>query len=70
MGYCRTDAHRKRRRAMTGRWKPWEKSTGPKSLAGNAMSARNADKGATRAMLRELRRALRDRDVARQPLDE
>ena len=41
------------------RWRPWEKSTGPRSAAGKAKVARNAFKGDTRGMLRALGRALR-----------
>jgi SAM-dependent methyltransferase len=39
--------------------KPWERSTGPKTEAGKARSSRNADKGGTRALLREVARVLR-----------
>ena len=49
-------------------WRPWEKSTGPKTRAGRATVSRNAYKGGTREMLRELRRLLRDQDEARQEL--
>jgi hypothetical protein len=37
---------------------PWERSTGPKSEEGKARASRNAYKGGTRAMLRELARLL------------
>lgn len=47
-----------------------EKSIGPKSPAGKAKSARNAYKGATRAMLTALRRALREQDSARELIAE
>lgn len=59
MSYVRTPEHRALRAELIKRWKPWEKSTGPKSAAGKARAARNADKGGTRPMLRELRAALR-----------
>ena len=38
------------------RWKPWERSTGPKTEEGKAASSRNADKGRTSArdLLRKL----------------
>ena len=41
-------------------WRPWEKSTGPKSQEGKAMVACNAYKGGTWKLLRELARALRE----------
>ncbi|MDQ3562936.1 MAG: hypothetical protein M3436_01940 [Pseudomonadota bacterium] len=40
------------------RWKPWEKSTGPKSEEGKAKVSQNGFKGGHRPMLRELARAL------------
>lgn len=60
MSYFRTPEHRARQAEAIRRWKPWEHSTGPKSELGKQIVSRNADKGGTRAMLRELRRALRD----------
>lgn len=39
-------------------WQPWEQSSGPKTEAGKAVVARNAWKGGTRQVLRELARAL------------
>lgn len=41
-------------------WRPWEHSSGPKTEAGKTVVARNAWKGGTRQMLRELTRALRE----------
>ena len=70
MSYCRTDEHRRLRAELIQKWKPWEKSTGPKSAAGKAKSAQNAYQGATRAILRELRRALREQDETRQLVGE
>ncbi len=40
-------------------WKPWDRSTGPRTLEGKARVSRNAYKGGTRALLRELARLLR-----------
>jgi len=62
-----TSGLRSRRRANAGRhqaelirnWRPWERSTGPKTAAGKARASRNTDKGRTRPLLRELARALR-----------
>lgn len=39
-------------------WSPWAHSTGPRSAEGKARASRNAWKGGTREMLRELSRAL------------
>ena len=59
MSYYRTPEHRALRAALIQRWKPWEKSTGPKSPEGKARAAMRGYKGGTRAMLRELGRMLR-----------
>ena len=42
------------------RWKPWESSTGPVSLAGRIRSSRNAYKGAQRQQMQWLRAVLRE----------
>lgn len=48
---------RKQRQAeLIKTWRPWDKSTGPKTEAGKAASSRNADKG--RATERESLRSL------------
>ena len=60
MSYYRTPEHRAMRAELIRRWKPWEKSTGPKSSEGKARSARRGYKGGTREMLRELARMLRE----------
>lgn len=39
-------------------WRPWERSSGPKTEAGKAVVARNAWKGGQRQVLRDLARAL------------
>lgn len=39
-------------------WRPWEKSTGPRSAEGKAVSARNAWKGGHRPTMRGVARAL------------
>ncbi len=54
-----TEERRKRQKELIQRWRPWEKSTGPKSADGKARVARNAYKGGQRLALRELARALR-----------
>lgn len=40
-------------------WKPWEKSTGPKSEEGKRKSAKRGYKGAQREEMREIAKALR-----------
>ena len=39
-------------------WKPWEQSTGPRTLEGKAKSARNAWKGGYWVALRKLEKQL------------
>ena len=64
MSYYRTPEHRAMRAELIRRWKPWEKSTGPKSPEGKARSAMRGFKGGTREMLRELGRMLREQAEA------
>ena len=64
MSYYRTPEHRALRAQLIQRWKPWEKSTGPKSDAGKARSAMRGYKGGTRALFRELRAILREQAEA------
>lgn len=59
MPYHRTDAHRAARAEMIHRWKPWLKSTGPRTPAGKRRSAMRGCKGAVRPTLRALGRVLR-----------
>lgn len=60
MSYVRTPEHRRLRAELIRRWKPWEKSTGPKTAEGKAKVARHGYSGGTRAMLRELATVLRE----------
>lgn len=60
MSYIRTEEHRELRRQMIQRWKPWEKSTGPKTAEGKQKSAKRGYKGAQRQQIREIARALRE----------
>ena len=53
-----TPARRARQATLIRRWKPWEKSSGPKNTEGKAMVARNPYKGAAREKMRELTRLL------------
>ncbi len=55
-----TPARRARQAEIIRRWKPWERSTGPRTADGKATVARNADKGGLRGQLRELRRLLNE----------
>ena len=41
-------------------WRPWEKSTGPRSAEGKARTSRNGFKGGHRATLRDLVRELNE----------
>lgn len=63
--YTRTPEHRRLRAELIRKWRPWEKSTGPKTPTGKAKSSRNAYKGGTRALLRALAKLLRDTDRGR-----
>jgi hypothetical protein len=54
---------RARQAEQIRKWKPWEKSTGPKTEEGKERVSRNADKGGTREMLREIGRLLRRLEV-------
>ncbi len=49
-----TPERRARQAELIRQWRPWEKSTGPKTDEGKATSSRNADKGASWKLLREL----------------
>jgi hypothetical protein len=54
-----TPERRARQAQLIQRWKPWERSTGPRTPEGKARVSRNGYKGGTRAILRELARVLR-----------
>jgi hypothetical protein len=41
-------------------WKPWTKSTGAKTIAGKAISSRNAYKGGARGKIRQLSKILKE----------
>ena len=53
-----TPERRARQAALIRNWRPWERSTGPKSPEGKAASASNAFKGGHGAELRELTKAV------------
>ncbi len=53
-----TPERRQRQREAIQRWKPWNRSTGPKSPEGKARVARNAWTGGYAVMLRQLGKEL------------
>lgn len=55
-----TPERRAKQAAAIRRWKPWTRSTGPRTEAGKDRARLNAYKGGERPMLRMLARALRD----------
>jgi len=56
-----TPERRARQAELIRTWRPWEKSTGPRTKAGKARVARNPWKGGVREVLRDLARALRQK---------
>jgi len=57
-----TPERRARQAERIRQCRPWEKSTGPKTVAGKAVVSRNAFKGGEWRLLRELSRALREQN--------
>ena len=57
-----TPERRRRQSMLIRQWRPWEKSTGPRTPQGKSRTACNAYKGGTRVMLRRLAKALRQHD--------
>jgi hypothetical protein len=55
-----TPEQRAQQSAKIKQWQPWTKSTGAKTQEGKAKSSRNAFKGGTRALLREMSKLLRE----------
>src|SRR3977135_1344206 len=55
-----TPQRKARQAQLIKTWRPWERSTGPKTKAGKAIVGRNAWKGAERNTLRELARLLKN----------
>ena len=60
MSYIRTPEHKALRAELIKQWRPWEKSTGPKSPEGKEKAAKRGYKGGERQMMRQLGRALRN----------
>ena len=55
-----TPERRARQAELIHHWKPWERSTGPRTPEGKARVAKNAYKGGTTPLLRELARVLKE----------
>ena len=55
-----TPERRARQAALIRSWRPWEKSTGPRSAEGKARTSRNGFKGGHRETLREMARVLNE----------
>jgi hypothetical protein len=53
-----TPERRRRQAELIKSWKPWEKSTGPRTSEGKARVSRNAWRGGTRTQLRHLSKDL------------
>jgi hypothetical protein len=53
-----TEGRRARQASLIRNWKPWERSTGPRTEAGKARTARNGFKGGQRAEMRALTKAM------------
>jgi hypothetical protein len=51
---------RARQSAAIRRWKPWERSTGPRRFEGKGRVSRNAYRGGSRAKFRQLMREVRE----------
>jgi hypothetical protein len=49
-----------RQSAAIHRWKPWERSTGPRTAEGKSKASRNAYKGGLRPQLAALRRLVNE----------
>ena len=58
-----TPERRARQAELIRRWKPWERSTGPRTAEGRATSARNGDKGGERQSFRALAKLLHSLEV-------
>lgn len=54
-----TPERKARQAELIRQWRPWEKSTGPRTSAGKRVSSRNRERGGLRELLRSIGRALR-----------
>ena len=57
-----TSERRARQADLIRQWRPWEKSTGPRTDVGKEAVSRNAFKGGAWRLLRELSSALREQN--------
>ena len=55
-----TPERRAKQAALIRSWKPWERSTGPRTDEGKVRVARNGFKGAHRPLVRELAKAMNE----------
>ena len=55
-----TPERRAQQAELIRQWRPWEKSTGPRTPDGKNTVARNAYKGGTWRLMRELARSMRE----------
>lgn len=55
-----TEERRARQAEAIRTWRPWEKSTGPRSEEGKAKVARNPFKGGLRNQMREVSKLVRE----------
>ncbi len=60
MAHGWTPERRGRQAKLIRQWRPWEQSTGPRTHEGKEKVSRNAYKGGTWKLLRDLARVLRD----------
>ena len=60
-----TPERRARQAELIRYWRPWERSTGPRSDNGKATVSRNAYRGGWRKLLRQLSQLLRKREDRR-----
>ena len=54
------DSWQRRVDSSKRRWRPWERSTGPRTVEGKLRSSRNAYRDGTRALMRQLNALLRE----------
>ena len=69
MSYIRTPEHKALRAELIKQWRPWEKSTGPKSPEGKKKAAKRGYKGSTRPTIRKLAVALKEQARALNSID-
>lgn len=55
-----TPERRKKQSETIRQWRPWNKATGPRTAEGKTTASRNAYKGGTRQLFREIAVLLRD----------